>query len=313
MLPSSLPTRLIVVGSANVDLCMNLPELPGPGETLGSGVFRQTFGGKGANAAVAAAQAGGDVALIGCVGQDSNGEAMLANLRAKNVDISHIEKHPTAPTGVAFIFIDQHAQNMIGVAAGSNDGVSPERLEAMRGELGRASVILVQNEGPDKTVFHLLEMAREGSWKILYNCAPARLVPLPLLAIVEWLILNESEAAFISGNGVATLPEAETAARAILQLGVKNVLITLGAEGVWVAQADQCLHVPAYKVKAVDTVAAGDIFCGALAVACAEGRELADAVRFASAAAAISVTRPGAQNAAPSRGEIETLLQVHAT
>ena len=152
MLPSSLPTRLIVVGSANVDLCMNLPELPGPGETLGSGVFRQTFGGKGANAAVAAAQAGGDVALIGCVGQDSNGEAMLANLRAKNVDISHIEKHPTAPTGVAFIFIDQHAQNMIGVAAGSNDGVSPERLEAMRGELStraftRARTVYFQARG----------------------------------------------------------------------------------------------------------------------------------------------------------------------
>ena len=307
----STPPRLIVVGSANVDLCMNLPSLPAPGETLGGGLFRQTFGGKGANAAVAAAQAGGDVALIGCVGHDANGEEMVANLRAKNVDTTFIEKHPVAPTGVAFIFIDQHAQNLIGVAAGANDEVTSERLDALHGELARASVVLVQNEVPEKTVAHLLEMAGTEGWKILYNCAPARLVPPRLLAVVEWLILNESEAAFVSGGPVVTLAEAETAARTILQMGVKNVLVTLGAEGVCAACAGGVFHLPAYPVKAVDTVAAGDTFCGALAVACGEGRELADAVRFASAAAAISVTRPGAQNAAPRREEIEAFRQTH--
>lgn len=309
LLKPSIPPRLIVVGSANVDLCLNLPELPGPGETLGGGVFRQTFGGKGANAAVAAAQAGGDVAFIGCVGADSNGEEMTANLRAKKVDTTFLAKHPTAATGVAFIFIDQHAQNMIGIAAGANDEVNPERLEAARSEFRHASVVLVQNEVPEKTVERLLELALEEGWKILYNCAPARRIPTRLWAAVEWLILNESEAAFVSGAAVASPADAETAARALLQLGVKQVLITLGVEGVCVARADQVFHVPAYPVKAVDTVGAGDTFCGAFAVACGEGRELAEAVRFASAAAAISVTCPGAQNAAPSREEIEAFLR----
>jgi len=312
-LKPSPPPRLLVIGSANVDLCLDLPSLPVPGETLGGGIFRQTFGGKGANAAVAAAQAGGNVAFVGSVGRDANGGEMVANLRAKNVDVTFLEKHPTAPTGVAFIFIDRHAQNMIGIAAGANAEVAPGRLEALRIQLREASVILVQNEIPEETVTRLLELAREEGWKILYNCAPARAVSPRLLAAVEWLILNESEAAFVSGAPVATLPEAESAARALLALGVKNVLVTLGADGVCVARAGEVFHVPAFKVTPVDTVGAGDIFCGALAVACGEGRELADAVRFASAAAAISVTRPGAQNAAPRREEIEAFLQTHAT
>ena len=306
------PPRLIVVGSANVDLCLNLPALPAPGETLGGGVFRRTFGGKGANAAVAAAQAGGDVALVGCVGGDANGGEMTANLRAKAVDTSFLEKHPTAPTGVAFIFIDRHAQNMIGLAAGANDEVTIAHLEAARAELRRANVILVQNEVPEKTVEHLLELALQDGLKVLYNCAPARRVPLHLWSAIEWLILNESEAAFVSGLPVTTPQEAESAARALLGLGARQVLITLGVEGVCVARAGNIFHVPAYPVKAVDTVGAGDTFCGAFAVACGEGRELADAVRFASAAAAISVTRPGAQNAAPSREEIEAFLRSRA-
>ena len=304
--------RLIVVGSANVDLCLNLPALPVPGETLGGGIFRQTFGGKGANAAVGAAQAGGNVAFVGCVGRDGNGEEMIANLRSKNVDVAFLERHPTVPTGVAFIFIDRHAQNMIGIAAGANGEVAPGRLDALRDQLREASVILVQNEIPEETVARLIELAREDGLKILYNCAPARAVPPKLLPAIEWFVLNESEAAFVSGMPVVTLVDAETAARKILQLEVKNVLITLGAEGVCVARAGEIFHVPAFKVTPVDTVAAGDIFCGALAVACGEGRELADAVKFASAAAAISVTRPGAQNAAPRREEIEAFLKTQA-
>ncbi len=306
----STSPRVIVVGSANVDLCMNLPSLPAPGETLGGGIFRQTFGGKGANSAVAAAQAGGNVALIGCVGRDANGAEMIANLRAKKVDTAFIEEHPSAPTGVAFIFIDDHAQNMIGVAAGANDEVHASRLNALREQLRQTSLIVIQNEVPEKTVEHLLNLAREDHLRVLYNCAPAREVSPQLLAVVEWLVLNESEAAVISGCPVANFSEAEIAARILLGHGIKNILITLGADGVCVAQSGgHIFHVPAYKVKAVDTVGAGDTFCGALAVACVEGRELADAVRFASAAAALSVTRAGAQNAAPRREEIEAFLQ----
>jgi ribokinase len=309
MMNSPAAPRVIVIGSANVDLCMNLPLLPTPGETLGGGKFRQTFGGKGANSAVAAAQAGGNVALIGCVGRDANGAEMMANLRAKNVETTFVEEHPSAPTGVAFIFIDDHAQNMIGVAAGANDEVTPERIDALQAVLQQADVLVIQNEVPEKTVEHLLELAGTKGWRVLYNCAPARKISPRLLALVEWLVVNESEAALLSGQPVSSESEAGIAAQALLGHGVKNVLITLGAEGVCVAQnGGSIFHVPAFPVKALDTVGAGDTFCGVLAVACGEGRELAQAVRFAAAAAAISVTRAGAQNAAPRREEIEHLL-----
>jgi ribokinase len=300
-----MPLRLLVLGSANVDLCMNLAELPKPGETLGDGTFRQAHGGKGANAAVGAAQAGGNVALIGCVGRDAYGDSLLEGLRLKKVSTDFVERHPTAATGVAFIFIDSHAQNMIGVAAGANDEVPPVRVEALRTEFRQAAVILVQNEVPEATVTRLLEIALEDNLRVLYNCAPARKIAPRLLAAVEWLILNETEAAFISGRPVTSRSDAESAARELLRSGARNVLITLGADGVCVAREDEVFHIPAFKVKAIDTVAAGDIFCGALAVACAEGRELAEAIRFASAAAAISVTRAGAQGSAPARDEIE--------
>jgi ribokinase len=310
----STPPRIIVIGSANIDLCMNLPELPAPGETLGGGRFRQTFGGKGANSAVAAAQAGGNVALVGCVGKDSNGVEMLANLRAKNVETTYVEEHPSIPTGVAFIFIDGHAQNMIGIAAGANDEVHPDRLDILHDVLKQADIIVVQNEVPVKTVRRLLNLAEEHQLRVLYNCAPALQIHGRSPSGVEWMAVNESEAATISGQPVTTLAEAEIAAKILLGTSVKNVLITLGKDGVYVASNNgKNFHVPAFSVKAVDTVGAGDTFCGALAVACGEGRELSEAVRFASAAAAISVTRTGAQNAAPHRDEIETFLKTNQT
>ncbi len=287
---------------------MDLAALPKPGETLGGGIFRQAYGGKGANAAVGAAQAGGDVALIGCVGRDAYGDGLLEGLRAKGVSTEFVQRHPTTPTGVAFIFVDRKAQNMIGVAGGANDEVAPARVDALREELRAASVILAQNEIPEGTVTRLLEIALEDHLRVLYNCAPARAVAPRLLAAVEWLVLNESEAAFVSGRQVSSIGEARDAARRLADAGARNVLITLGAEGVCVAQAKGDFHVPAYPVKAIDTVAAGDIFCGTLAMACAEGRNLEEAVRFASAAAAISVTRAGAQESAPKRGEIEGLM-----
>jgi ribokinase len=310
MANSSTPPRVIVVGSANVDLCMNLPVLPAPGETIGGSKFRQTFGGKGANSAVAAAQAGGNVALIGCVGKDSNGAEMLANLRAKKVDTTFVQEHPTAPTGVAFIFIDQVAQNMIGIAAGANNEVHPGRLNDLLDVLTQADIIIIQNEVPAATVTRMLHLAEEKALRVLYNCAPALQIHGRFLPGVEWLVINESEAAAISECPVTNLAEAEFAAQELRVFGLKNVIITLGKDGVFVAsEDDKTFHVPAFSVKAVDTVGAGDTFCGALAVACGEGRPLPEAVRFASAAAAISVTRAGAQNAAPSRDEIESFLK----
>jgi len=297
------------VGGANVDFCMDLPTLPAPGETVPTETYRRTFGGKGANAAVAAALAGGRVSFVGCVGRDVFGEEIGAQLRSKGIDTTHLEYHPTVPTGAAFIFVDNRGQNIIGVALGANNQLTPARIDALRSVIREAAILLVQNEIPEETVTRLLTLAKEEPVRVLYNCAPARKVPLSLLATVEWLVLNESEAAFISGLPVANREEAEIAVRRLLGDGIRNVLITLGAGGVCAGNAGEIFHVPAYSVQAVDTVAAGDIFCGALAVACSEGQPLPAAIRFASAAAAISVTRSGAQTSAPTRAEIDRLFQ----
>jgi ribokinase len=254
------------------------------------------------------------VALIGCVGRDANGAAMLDNLRSRKVETKFIEEHPSVPTGVAFIFIDEKAENMIGIAAGANDEVYPARLDLLREELRRANVVIIQNEVPAQTVRHLFVLAQEDSLRVLYNCAPAREIHGRLLAGVEWLVLNESEAASISGHPVTNRTEAKQTAQILLEFGVKHVLLTLGVDGVCVAsQGGASFHVPAFPVTAVDTVGAGDTFCGAFATACGEGQALANAVRFASAAAALSVMRAGAQNASPTRGEIEAFLQTFTT
>jgi ribokinase len=303
--------RVIVVGSANVDLRLRLPALPAPGETLAGGEFSQTFGGKGANSAVGAAQAGADAVLIGCVGADVYGDLMFENLRRRKVGVDFLVRDADVPTGTAFILLDAAGQNMIGIAAGANAQVAPLRLDQLRGELKKASVIVVQNEIPPETVVHLLQMAQEERWRVLYNAAPARPLPGGLLPSVEWLVVNESEAASLSGLQVESACEAEAAARALRQAGAKNVLVTLGAAGVCAATSDGVLHFPAYPVTPIDTVAAGDIFCGTLALAFAEGHAMTGAIRFASAAAALSVTRPGAQDSAPDRQEIDAFLQLN--
>lgn len=303
------PPRVIVIGSANVDLCMRLPSLPSPGETLGGGVFTQAFGGKGANSAVGAAQAGAATALVGCVGMDSLGDLMVENLRKKEVALDFMARRSEQPTGTAVILLDGKAQNMIGVAPGANDLVTPARLNELRGELAKADIIIVQNEIPAETVTRLLEIAAEEHLKILYNAAPARHIPHTMMNAVQWLVVNESEASILSAHPVNSTQDAEMAAQALIKMGAKNVLVTLGASGVYVTGPEGAFHLPAFRVTPVDTVAAGDIFCGALAVALAENSDLKSSVRFASAAAAISVTRRGAQDSAPRRTEIEDFLK----
>jgi ribokinase len=301
--------HLVVVGSSNTDLIMRVPRIPRPGETVLGGHFSTAAGGKGANQAVAAARAGGRVTFIARVGRDGFGAQALAGFRRDGLDVRHVRRDPEAPSGVALIFVAADGQNSIGVAGGANANLSVADVQRARRAFANASAVLLQLETPLATVDAAAALAAGCGARVILNPAPARELPDALLRRVSVLTPNELEAETLTGVKVRDARSAKKAARRLLEHGVEAVVITLGARGAWVATAAGDKHVPGFRVRAVDTTAAGDVFNGALAVALGEGRSLLDAVRFANAAAAISVTRLGAQPSAPKRAEIERLLR----
>jgi ribokinase len=301
--------HILVVGSSNTDMIVRLGRLPGPGETLIGGKFTTAPGGKGANQAVGAARAGGRVVFVGRVGTDGLGRSALANLRRDGVDVRHVMRDREAPSGVALIFVARGGENSIAVASGANDRVSPEDVDRAGAEFRRAGVLLVQLETPLNAVTRAVELASKAGVRVILNPAPARELPDRLLRSVSILTPNEHEAETLTGIRVDGESGAVRAAKALMRRGVKTVIVTLGARGALVADGGAHGIIRGFKVKAVDSTAAGDIFNGALAVALAEGRALQDAVRFAQAAAAISVTRLGAQPSAPLRPEINRFLR----
>jgi ribokinase len=303
---------ILVVGSSNTDMIVRLDRLPLPGETLIGGEFSTAPGGKGANQAVGAARAGGRVAFVGRVGADGLGRSALENLRRDGVDVRHAVQDRGAPSGVAFIFVGRDGENCIAVASGANDRLSPADVGRAGSALRKAAVLLVQLETPLATVARAVTLASAAGARVILNPAPARPLPDRILRRVSILTPNEHEAELLTGIRVNGDSGAARAAKALLRRGVGAVIVTLGARGAFVADGKSQGLVRGFKVKAVDTTAAGDIFNGALAVALAEDRTLPDAVSFAQAAAAISVTRPGAQPSAPLRAEIDRLLQSKA-
>jgi len=300
---------ILVVGSSYTDMIVRLDRLPLPGETLIGGQFSTAPGGKGANQAVGAARAGGRVAFVGRVGEDALGRSALENLRRDGVDVRHAVRDRGAPSGVAFIFVARGGENSIAVASGANDRLSPADVGRARSAFRQAGVLLVQLETPLSTVAQAVYLASKAGARVILNPAPARPLPDRILRRVSILTPNEHEAELLTGIKVNGDSGAARAAKALLRRGVGAVIVTLGARGAFVADGKSQGLVRGFKVKAVDTTAAGDIFNGALAVALAEGRTVPDAVRFAQAAAAISVTRPGAQPSAPLRAEIDRLLR----
>jgi len=305
--------RITVVGSSNVDMIMRLPRLPGAGETVTEGEFSRVFGGKGANQAVAAARAGGRVSFVTAVGAEDPGPALLAAYAADGIDTEASLVAPAGvPTGTALILVDSVAgENSIAVAPGANFQLSPEHIDAHCDALLRDSTLLVlQMEIPAPTVAHVLRRAGEFDTPVLLNYAPARaLGEVPLDGRVTLLVVNEHEAAALAGVPVGGVGEARAAAEVLLRDGPANVIVTLGPDGSLLVGRDGLReHVPSFPITPVDTTAAGDTFCGALAVALVEGATLPDAARFASAAGALSVTRPGAQPSIPRRAEIDTFL-----
>ncbi|MCX8091857.1 MAG: ribokinase, partial [Verrucomicrobiae bacterium] len=285
--------HIVVVGSSNTDLIVRVPRIPRPGETILGGRFTTAPGGKGANQAVAAARAGARVTLIARVGRDAFGSQALAGFVRDGIDVRFVRRDPDAPSGVALIFVAADGQNSIAVAGGANANLSVADVRRAQRAFAHARVLLLQLETPLPTVKAAAQLAARHGVRVVLNPAPARDLPDELLRRVSVLTPNEIEAAALSGVKVRDLASAEKAARRLLQRGVEAVIITLGARGALVSSAAGTERVKGFRVRAVDTTAAGDVFNGALAVALSEGRPLREAVRFANAAAAISVTRMG--------------------
>ncbi|HKW28732.1 MAG TPA: ribokinase [Verrucomicrobiae bacterium] len=305
-------SKIVVVGSSNTDLIIKLDRIPRPGETVLGGEFSTAAGGKGANQAVAAARAGGGVTFIARVGCDSMGEQAIAGFVRDGINVDYIVRDKAKPSGVALIFVAQDGENSIAVASGANERLSPTDVKRAAKVICGARVLVLQLETPLNTVRMAAELAAKAGVKVLLNPAPARKLPDTLLKQVDLLTPNEGEAEMLTGIRVRDRNAAARAAKALLARGVENVIITMGSRGAFVAGREVRQMIPAYRVKAVDTTAGGDVFNGALAVALAEGRSLLEAARFATAAAAISVTRLGAQTSAPTRLEINKLFPASA-
>lgn len=294
---------IVVVGSINTDMVVKSDKLPRPGETVLGGVFSTHQGGKGANQAVAAARLGADVKMIAKVGRDAFGAESVASLSREGIDTSGILTDERHPSGIAVILVDGRGENMISVASGANLALTPEDLCAAEGVIRSAGMVLMQLEIPLPVIEAVARMAKRNGVSVILNPAPAppQKLPAELLAHVDILVPNQTEAELISGIAVSDYESAALAAAKIGQMGVRTVIITMGAQGLFVYRSESGTSemITARRVEAVDTTAAGDCFCGALAVALGEGLPLNDALHFANRAAGISVTRPGAQPSLP--------------
>ncbi|MDR6394321.1 ribokinase [Herbaspirillum seropedicae] len=296
---------IVIIGSVNMDLVLRVPRMPLPGETLAGDRFMTIPGGKGANQAVACARLaapGTRVAMVACVGDDAFGGQMRQSITACGIDDRYIDEVAGEATGIASIMVDANAQNSIVIAAGANGRLDVERIERARALIEQASIVLLQLEVPMATVIHSIELAHALGKTVVLNPAPAQALPRELLQKIDYLILNEIEAAMLAEEQSEDIP---MLARKLHDLGARNVVVTLGEKGVYGSFADgQQRHLPARKVQAVDTTAAGDTFIGGFIGAIAQGRDQFEAIAYAQAAAALSVTRVGAQTSIPTRDEV---------
>lgn len=300
--------KILVIGSSNMDLVVQVPRCPAAGETLFGSSFTTNYGGKGANQAVAVARIGSGVTFMTKLGNDTFGQQMRQHFSEEGMDLTHILTDAESPTGTALITVEDKGENRIIVVPGANARLTENDVESLSAEINSCRFVLTQLEIPLPTVLRVAEMASAAGKQLILNPAPARPLPDSLLQKVFLITPNETEAEILTGIRVSDVESARRAALWFREKGVQQIVITMGSQGAFVFTDDFQGMVPAYKVKAIDTTAAGDVFNGALTVALSEGKTTADAARFGCAASALAVMRPGAQSSIPTRTEIDAFL-----
>ncbi len=303
--------KILVVGSSNTDLIIKVPEIPRPGETLLGGQFQTFPGGKGANQAVAAARAGGEVVFIAAVGDDAYGAEAIKCYKEDHINTEDIKVCKGVPSGIAMITVSHQGENAITVASGANGELSAADLEEAEEPFEEADYMLIQLETPLETVQKAVELCVELDTRVILNPAPAAELPDEILGKVHIITPNETEAEKLTGTVVSDEESAQKAADVLHQRGIQTVIITMGSKGAFLSDpaSGKRILVPGFNVKAEDTTAAGDVFNGQLAVALAEGFGLEKAIIQAHAAAALSVQKLGAQSSIPRREETDVFLK----
>ena len=295
--------KIVVIGSTNTDMTAFCDRMPLPGETVFGNDFVMGPGGKGANQAVAAKRLGGDVSFICKVGNDIFGENTIRHFKEEGLDVSGIMAS-SKPSGVALIIVDKTAENSIVVASGANNDYTEEDIRKCRPAIESCDIILLQLEIPVPAVLEAARMAHELGKTVVLNPAPASNIPEEIFKYISLFIPNETELEKYSGMPVKDEESARAAAKCLMDKGVGNIIVTMGSKGSLICKGDTAIFVKAHKVEAVDTTGAGDCYCGSLCVGLSEGMTLQEAAEFASKASALSVMKPGAQNAMPYRGEV---------
>ncbi len=306
---------VLIIGSCNMDLNIYSKRLPKPGETVTGGIFRQSFGGKGANQAVASARDGSTTIFIGKIGKDAFGDQMLEQLQKEEIDTTNIIRDPEEHSGVAFIMIDENGENMISVAPGANFLLSPEEIRNKGDIIRNAKSLIVQMEIPIETIQQIYSIASEGECIKILNPAPLKAIPKELLKNIDILVPNEGELFRLHSllgfeenfeKRANLIQKIIAISKNISELGIHNIITTIGPDGciIYDGKENVATKMPAFKVKAVDTVGAGDCFNGVLASQLCKGKDIREAVKFATCAASIAVTREGAQSSIPYQEEI---------
>ena len=298
--------KIVIVGSSNTDLMVKVDHFPLPGETIIGDNFMTAQGGKGANQAVAVARMGGDATFVCCLGDDAFGNQSRNLLEKEGMDTRHIHLIKGAASGVALIPVDKKGENTIIVASGANAMLSVEHIKEAEQDIQNAGILLMQLETPIPALTYAAEMAHKNGVKVVLNPAPFPKEPLPkeLLENVDIIIPNETEAAYMAGEQVTDEQSILSVIKKIQSYGVAEVIITVGSRGAYFMEGDQLVNIPSFPVKAIDTVAAGDTFCGALCVALTKGYSMRESIRMGNKAASIAVTRVGAQPSVPTREEV---------
>ncbi|MCG9725323.1 ribokinase [Vibrio brasiliensis] len=304
--------KLVVLGSVNADHVLQVPSFPRPGETLHGRNYQVIPGGKGANQAVAAARLNADTGFIACVGDDAFGINIRENFKMDNINIAGVKMEPNCPTGIAMIQVSDSGENSICISAEANARLTAEAIEPDLERIRAAKYLLMQLETPMSGIEKASRVAKEARTNVILNPAPARELSDELLACVDVITPNETEAEVLTGITVIDDDSAQEAANILHRKGIEIVMITLGAKGVWLSENGRGELITGFKVDATDTTAAGDTFNGALVTGLLEDLPLKSAIKFAHAAAAISVTRFGAQTSIPTRAEVDTFLAEHS-